>query len=127
MLPVRLSSTRLCARRIIRLVADLGSRARKVLARLRHIESADDNAVLSIIMQSLKGYTARKCNIALGRRGAFWQHESFDRAIRDEEEFDRTVRYVLDNPVKAGLVTTWRDWKWTYCRPQLIAASGSTE
>ncbi|MGH9765501.1 MAG: hypothetical protein ACREDR_27685, partial [Blastocatellia bacterium] len=60
-----------------------------------------------------------KCNVALGRTGAFWQHESFDRVIRDEDEFDRTIRYVLNNPVKAGLVGYWKDWKWNYCRPEL--------
>jgi len=32
--------------------------------------------VLSVIMLSLKGYTARKCNIELDRSGGFWQHES---------------------------------------------------
>jgi putative transposase len=77
-------------------------------------------AVLSVIMQSLKGYTARKCNIELGRRGSFWQHESFDHVIDDEGEFDRTIRYVLNNPVKAGLAKDWREWPWSYCRPQVM-------
>ena len=39
--------------------------------------------------------------------------------IRDEEEFHRTVRYVLNNPVKAGLVSHWKEWKWTYCHPDV--------
>src|SRR5262245_56565283 len=37
----------------------------------------DKASVLAVIMQSLKGYTARKCNLVLGRSGQFWQHESF--------------------------------------------------
>src|SRR5215470_15008033 len=69
----------------------------------------DSNSVLAVIMQSLKGYTARKCNLALGREGAFWQHESFDRVIRDDQEFARVVNYVPNN-LKAGLVGYWRDW-----------------
>jgi putative transposase len=73
-------------------------------------------------MQSLKGYTARKCNQALGREGAFWQHESFDRVIRDQEEFARTVNYVLNNPVNARMVTCWRDWRWSYCAPLFVEA-----
>ncbi|MCI0525118.1 MAG: hypothetical protein L0Y75_07630 [Acidobacteria bacterium] len=72
--------------------------------------------VLASIMDSLKGWTARRCNRALNRRGQFWQHESYDHVIRNQPEWERVVNYVVNNPVKAGLVTGWPDWKWTYCR-----------
>ena len=71
---------------------------------------------LSTIMQSLKGYTARKANRLLGRSGVFWQQESYDHVIRDASEWRRIVTYVLNNPVKAGLVDTWEKWQWSYCR-----------
>ena len=74
---------------------------------------------LSKIMQSLKRHTARQANIALKREGAFWQDENYDRAIRDHDEYIRTVHYVLENPVKAGLVSQWDEWQWTYCKPEL--------
>ena len=80
---------------------------------------ADENevkAVLASIMQSLKGWTARQCNSALNRRGQFWQHESFDHVIRNHAEWERVVNYVVSNPVKAGLVTDWESWKWSYRR-----------
>ena len=84
---------------------------------------ADDDEIkvaLASIMQSLKGWTARQCNLALGRRGQFWQHESFDHVIRTQTEWDRVVNYVVNNPVKAGLVKDWQDWKWNYRRqPEL--------
>jgi REP-associated tyrosine transposase len=67
-------------------------------------------------MKSLKGFTAWECNRALGRKGTFWQQESYDHVIRDSAEFQRIVRYVLNNPVKAGLVKDWREWKWNYRR-----------
>ena len=69
---------------------------------------------LEKIMQSLKRHTARKSNIVLGREGAFWQDESYDHVIRDHGEFERIINYVLENPVKAGLVSKWEDWRWTY-------------
>jgi hypothetical protein len=59
----------------------------------------------------------------LDRRGAFWEHESFDHAIRNGK-FDKTVRYVLNNPVKVGLVDDWQAWPWNYCRPDLIDRFG---
>jgi len=75
---------------------------------------------LSKIMHSLKGRTARECNLVLRRRGGFWEHESFDRVIRPGK-FDKTIRYVLNNPVKAGLADYWEDWRWNYCRDDIVA------
>jgi putative transposase len=71
---------------------------------------------LSTIMQSLKGYTAYKANQLLGQAGEFWAHESYDHWIRDYAEWQRIVAYVLNNPLKAGYVKRWQDWKWNYRR-----------
>ncbi|MEK6281313.1 MAG: hypothetical protein AABN95_13250 [Acidobacteriota bacterium] len=71
---------------------------------------------LAVIMQSLKGYTAFQANHLLGREGEFWAHESYDHWIRDDDEWLRTVAYVLNNPLKAGYVRRWQDWKWNYRR-----------
>lgn len=72
------------------------------------------NYPLADTMRLLKGSTARSCNVALSRRGAFWHHESYDHFIRDEEELNRIIKYTVNNPVKAGLVADWRSWKYTY-------------
>jgi putative transposase len=71
---------------------------------------------MSVIMHSLKGYTAHEANQILGRRGAFWQHENYDHAVRSEDEWRRIIAYVLNNPVKAGLADHADDWEWSYCR-----------
>jgi REP element-mobilizing transposase RayT len=71
------------------------------------------------ILQSLKRHTARQSNLILGRAGAFWQDESYDHVIRDEKELERIIKYVLNNPVKAGLVDGWNKWKWSYCKYDL--------
>jgi len=73
---------------------------------------------LSSIMQSLKGYTARRGNQLLGRHGTFWQHESYDHCVRDSSEWQRIIAYVLNNPVKVGLVDKREKWPWNYyCSP----------
>ena len=69
---------------------------------------------LSSIMHSLKSYTAQKANQILGRSGAFWQHESYNHCIRNPDELHRIIRYILNNPVKIGLVKEWKEWKWNY-------------
>ncbi|MBM4167182.1 MAG: hypothetical protein FJ218_09745 [Ignavibacteria bacterium] len=71
---------------------------------------------LSPILHSLKLFTAREANKILNRTGAFWQHESYDHIVRDEKELFRIVEYVLNNPVKAGLVSERNEWKWSYVK-----------
>jgi putative transposase len=69
---------------------------------------------LTDTLKLLKGRTARFCNEVLGRSGKFWHHESYDHVVRDQKEYERIVWYIINNPVKAGLVTNWEDWKYTY-------------
>ncbi len=61
-----------------------------------------------------KRFSASKANQMLGRTGPFWAREHFDHWIRNRGKFEGTVRYILNNPVKAGLAADWREWPW-YC------------
>jgi REP element-mobilizing transposase RayT len=63
-------------------------------------------------LASFKSYTAREANRVLKRKGSFWAREHFDHWIRTSQKFESTVAYILNNPVKAGLVSTWQGWKW---------------
>ena len=65
---------------------------------------------LSDIMKRIKGVSARKINKATGSSGSVWQPDYFDRFIRDEEHFSKTVQYIENNPVKAGLCKTAEEW-----------------
>lgn len=68
---------------------------------------------LSSILRSRKTFIAREANVMLGRVGqAFWQPESYDHWIRDDDEKARIRRYVRNNPVKAGLSKTAEEWVW---------------
>jgi REP element-mobilizing transposase RayT len=72
------------------------------------------HALMSRVTKSIKGYTARECNKLLGRSGeTFWQDESFDHAVRSEDEFYRIKNYIERNPVKAGLVESPEEWPWS--------------
>jgi putative transposase len=75
-----------------------------------------DRPPAPVIMKSLKGYTAYKANRLLNRTGAFWEEESYDHEVDTPADLGRIVNYVLDNPVKAGLVDHWSEWKWSYYR-----------
>jgi putative transposase len=71
------------------------------------------------IMQQHKSFTAKLCNKILSRGGQFWERESYDHVVRNGK-FDSTVNYILNNPVKAGFVINWKDWKWSYINPALL-------
>jgi len=49
-------------------------------------------------------------------QGGVWMREYWDRYIRDERHFEAVVRYIHDNPVKAGLVEKAEDWPWSSAR-----------
>ena len=62
------------------------------------------------IMHSINRDSAYKCNLYLRRVGAFWQHESYDHCVEDEDELERIVDYVELNPVKAGLARSREEY-----------------
>jgi putative transposase len=66
------------------------------------------------VVRLWKGATARGANLVLGVSGPFWQPDYWDTFMRDVEHEGRTVRYIRNNPVKAGLVSEWTQWPWTY-------------
>lgn len=40
--------------------------------------------------------------------------------IRNPQEFERAAAYIVNNPVKAGLVEDWGDWPWTWIAEELV-------
>jgi REP element-mobilizing transposase RayT len=63
---------------------------------------------LAEIVHSWKSFSAHRINKASTIRGTIWQREYYDHLIRDGDQFVRAVRYVAENPERAGL----KDWKW---------------
>ncbi len=79
-----------------------------------NLKGKDKDYPVSQTMRLIKGATAREANSILGRTGNFWQKESFDHYIRNDKEMDNVINYIIQNPVKAGLVDDWTKWPWTY-------------
>ena len=42
-----------------------------------------------------------------------WQKDFFDRDLRSGESYAEKWRYVVENPVRAGLVERAEDWRWS--------------
>lgn len=78
-------------------------------------QTANEIPTLPEVMSGIKGASAHAINRALKRKGTVWQPEFFDHVIRSSESLDSKIRYVRNNPVRAGLVNLPGDcqWLWT--------------
>ncbi len=65
---------------------------------------------LAKVVKAWKNFSAKAANQALGRKGQFWRREYYDRLIRNGDELDRAIRYVVENPARAGL----KNWTWVW-------------
>ena len=65
---------------------------------------------LSAVVNRLKSASARHVNRALRRTGGVWMKAFHDHALRSEKDLQDVARYVVANPVRAGLVTRVGDY-----------------
>jgi REP element-mobilizing transposase RayT len=70
---------------------------------------------LERLLHSWKSFSAHSI-----RRAAapLWQREYFDRIVRDEQEFDALVQYIVQNPYNRWPGVTAYPWVW--CRGDLL-------
>ncbi|MGH9608948.1 MAG: REP-associated tyrosine transposase [Bryobacteraceae bacterium] len=69
---------------------------------------------LSKLLGSLKAMTSKRANRLLCRSGQpFWQDESYDHVVRNDDEFRRIQRYIESNPVKACLAAEPEQYPWS--------------
>jgi REP element-mobilizing transposase RayT len=77
---------------------------------------------LSDLVRRLKTVSARQVNLRLNRAGMpVWAPSFYDRALRAEDDVETVARYIVANPVRAGLVddvsayshwdAAW-EWEW---------------
>lgn len=62
------------------------------------------NNQLSTVMRRLKSSSALKLNHSIGRQGRFWDVGFHDHGLRKEEDIKGVARYIVGNPLRAGLV-----------------------
>ena len=65
---------------------------------------------LHTCINNVKAFSAKKINKIIGRNGKVWQTSYYDRAIRHEEDLVGVARYIVANPLRAGIVTSVRNY-----------------
>ena len=69
-----------------------------------------DEGNLSKTVQRMKSLAARSVNQATKNQGSIWQTSFHDHALRKEEDIRGIARYIVANPLRAGLVNQVGDY-----------------
>lgn len=78
------------------------------------ISTPYEHATIGRVIGRIKGASAYQINRNRNRSGRMWQKESFDRIVRSDEDVRAKALYILDNPVRKGLVKSCEEWAWTW-------------
>lgn len=92
------------------------------LATIEGAVTEDNYMQLEKVMRLIKGGSGKYCNDWLKAHKLipltpFWEHETYDRFMRNQKHQDNTTTYILNNPVKIGLCKDWREYPFVYLAP----------
>ena len=81
-------------------------------------ENDGRNFALADIMHGIRGASAHRVNKLLGRNGAVWEEEFYDRLLR-YGQFEKAINYICWNPVRAELVMSEEQYPWLRVSPEV--------
>ncbi|MFQ5956551.1 MAG: transposase [Candidatus Brocadiales bacterium] len=73
------------------------------------LSPGDSGLGLSKIIQIFKSMTTRRYR-ANGAKDILWQTYFYDHVVRREEDLNNIAKYILENPVRKGIVTDWQSY-----------------
>ncbi len=76
------------------------------------LSPADSERPLSCWLNVFKSFTTHEYMKGAGKP-PLWQSSGNDHVCRTAETAEAVLRYIVENPVRAGLVERWQDWPWT--------------
>jgi REP element-mobilizing transposase RayT len=82
---------------------------------------------LSAGMKRLNERYARSYNDRYGRHGHVFGDRFAARVIEDQQHYCEACRYIVDNPVAAGLCDDVEEWPWTWCIYGIAEAATSLQ
>jgi putative transposase len=74
-----------------------------------------DRRVLSSVVKTVKARSALTINRHLGQQGSLWQRAYYDHAARKDMDVRQFARYIVANPLRAGLVRVIGDYSHWDC------------
>lgn len=71
---------------------------------------------LSDVVGAMKSRSARAINALTGTQGRFWQDGFYDHRLRSNEDLQAQARYLVANPLRAGLAFRLRGYPFWWCK-----------
>ncbi len=68
------------------------------------------------MLHSIKSFSSKRVNEILGRKGPLWMGENFDHIVRDGDDWQEKVSYIVENPLKKELVDKPELYEWLWIR-----------
>ncbi|WP_223528827.1 REP-associated tyrosine transposase [Pseudomonas sp. GL-R-19] len=68
------------------------------------------HGTLAELMCRIKSRSSRSINLMRGDQGRLWQRGYYDRALHRDEDIKDAARYIVMNPLRAGLVKRVGDY-----------------
>ncbi|MBV9669747.1 MAG: transposase [Acidobacteriales bacterium] len=96
--------------------ASFGAEISAVVVMPDHVHILMAARDLSRAVKRIKGVSARRCNLLTNHRGTVWQADSFVESVKNTEQYDGYLKYIVRNPVLAGLTTKSADYRWLWLR-----------
>jgi REP element-mobilizing transposase RayT len=76
------------------------------------LSPAESRVPVGTWLRQFKSFTTRQHQLRTGEAD-FWQRSAHDHVCRTEKTAENVLTYIVNNPVRAGLVDCWQDWPWT--------------
>src|SRR3989442_16003825 len=121
----RITANRLETRRVACAIVIQGCRSSSTVPTLRHqpcvVVSGSKTLTakrgMRKVAKAIKGTSTHAIDRKLHSHEAVWQEESFDHVLRSSESLDAKIDYVLQNPVRKGLVRIASEYPWSWRKP----------
>jgi putative transposase len=78
-----------------------------------HLQISTRDGNLVDLINGWKSYTANLLRKS-GLKGACWQRGFYDHALRKDEDIQTVAEYIVNNPVRAGIVRNWREYPFSW-------------
>jgi putative transposase len=78
-----------------------------------HLQLSPKNENLIVLINGWKSYTANRLRM-IGLEGSCWQRSFYDHALRKDEDIQGVAEYIVNNPVRRGLVKNWREYPYSW-------------
>ncbi|MHC4198309.1 MAG: REP-associated tyrosine transposase [Planctomycetota bacterium] len=78
------------------------------------LSPGDSMSSLPKVIQAFKSVSTREYR-ANGAKSLLWQTYFYDHVVRKEADLNKVAKYILENPVREGMVKDWQDYP--FCGP----------